>query len=204
MGKSRGRNRSIFWRISLTLIGAALAIMAIGSLLLFFIGDTATADVHTRRTGGSNYSSGNDTAYSWSIDYTFAAKNGKTYEGHLTRRGSPTSVRVSHTVYYLPVAPFINTLEDMAEPNPGQLVMLAAGVFLIVAMNVRSKKRQKNTAGSRSSMKSPADLSDYDDSVEQDFDHPAAHESAGRFCAACGNPLEPEARFCRKCGQKLL
>ena len=118
----------MFWRIVISAMGIILILMAVGNLLLFFIGDTAEAAVSTSRYGGERQGAVSDKRYTWYVDYTFRA-NDKTYEGHLTNLGSATSVLVNRTIYYLPFAPFFNTPEDTAEPNLGQLAMITAGAF---------------------------------------------------------------------------
>jgi hypothetical protein len=137
---AKSKRSNMFWRIAISTIGIILILMAIGNLLLFFLGNTAQAVVSTRRYGGERQGAVNDKRYTWYVDYTFQANNNATYEGHLTKLGSATSVTFSKTIYYCPFAPFFNTPEDTAEPNPGQLVMAAAGAFLLIAMNKKSKK----------------------------------------------------------------
>ena len=142
--KFTGGQPSLLARVLISLLGIALIIMAIGNLMLFVFGETAMAEIHTRRTGGERTGAVNDKRYSWAVDYTFKAEDGELYSGHLTKLGSATSVQVSRTIYYFPFAPYFNTTEDTAEPNFGQLVMVAIGVFLLIVMNQKSQRQGAN------------------------------------------------------------
>ncbi|MHB8963823.1 MAG: zinc ribbon domain-containing protein, partial [Saccharofermentanales bacterium] len=190
--KSQPTRSGIFWRIAISAIGMILILMAIGNLLLFFFGDTAQAVVSTRRYGGERQGAVNDSRYTWSVDYSFEADNGTVYEGHLTKLGSATSVSVDRTIYYFPFAPFLNTPEDSAEPNFGQLAMMAAGAFCLIVMN-------KRPAGP-ASRPVRHELSDYDDSVENYF---CKEDTMNHFCTKCGSALSADARFCPACGAAL-
>lgn len=133
--KAGSKPPSLFWRIVISVIGICLILMSVANLLLFFFGETASANITTRRQGGSNSGAAPNQRYSWSVDYTFRAEDGSLHEGHTTRRGSDYAVSASDTVYYFPTAPFINSLEDSAEPNVGQPVMAGLGILLLVVMN---------------------------------------------------------------------
>ena len=151
-GKKSPRRSDFFWRIVISLVGIALILMAVGNLMLFFFGEPVTGSFSVRRYGGERQGVGNDQRYTWYVDYTFTTKDGKTYDGHLTKLGSALSVKHSSTIRYFPPAPFLNTTEDTAEPNLGQLAMVAAGGFLLYAMNrpaarLRRRKRARK-AGS--------------------------------------------------------
>lgn len=188
----KSKRSSLFWRIAISAIGMILILMAIGNLLLFFLGDTAEAAVSTRRYGGERQGAVSDKRYTWSVDYTFRANNDKIYAGHLTKLGSATSVSVSRTIYYLPFAPFFNTPEDTAEPNLGQLAMIAAGAFCLVAMN----RKAKNIKGRPNRQT----LTDYDDSIENNV---YMEDTMNKFCKNCGSALSADARFCPACGATL-
>lgn len=186
------KQESLFWRILISAVGAALIFMSVSNLLLFFLGETATAAVETRRYGGERFNAPNDKRYSWYVDYTFRAEDGVLYEGHLSKLGSATSVIVDNTIYYFPFAPFINTTAETAAPNFGQLVLFGAGVVLIAAVNQRRRPRRTKAVAPRART-----LTDYDDSVESTF--PEEVEMSN-FCTNCGAPLEADARFCTACG----
>lgn len=183
---------SLFWRILISAVGAALIFMSVSNLLLFFLGETATAAVETRRYGGERFNAPNDKRYSWYVDYTFRAEDGVLYEGHLSKLGSATSVKVDNTIYYFPFAPFINTTAETAAPNFGQLVLFGAGVVLIAAVNQRRRPRRTKAVAPRART-----LTDYDDSVESTF---YEEVEMSNFCTSCGAPLEADARFCTACG----
>ena len=198
--KKNSIRADLFWRIAISVLGALLILLALQDFSLFFFGKTAVADVKTRRVGGERDGLGNDKRYSWSVDYTFPA-DGRTFEGHTTRLGSATSVAVSRTVYYYPFAPFLNSLEDTVRPNWGQPVTLAAGAFLLVAMNRRKKTK-------RTSVQSVRNLNEDDDAVET-LDPVQADQTASnnhvegmmnRYCRQCGTALETGTRFCPSCG----
>lgn len=155
----------------ISLVGLSMISLGIGHFALFFVGDTAIADIATRRFGGSSDQYPGSDRYEWEVDYTFKADDGETYEGHTRRRGYDLGVTVERTVYYLPQAPMLNALEREVWPNLGQLVLLGLGAFLIVVVNKRHKKppaRFKSVRRTDGSLDIP-DLEDYDDSVEEVF-----------------------------------
>ncbi|MDW7657764.1 MAG: zinc-ribbon domain-containing protein [Bacillota bacterium] len=201
-GKSKTTTKSkkseLFWRIAISLVGIALILMAISNLLLFVLGETATAAVMTRRYGGERPGAVNDKRYTWSVDYTFIAADGITYEGHLSKLGSATSVKTSKTIYYFTFAPFINTPEDTAEPNLGQLVLLAAGVFCLYVMNRKPKVSARVKTPARAGRSSEPIITDYDDSVEEYYQQ---EDNMNQYCTHCGSELPAGTRFCRNCGQ---
>lgn len=130
------------WRIGLSLLGIVLILLAICHVLLFFYGLQAYAQVSVRRQGGASDSWPADKRYSWSLDFSFTAANGKSYNGTTTRRGSDTAVLHENTVYYFSFAPSINALEQEAKPNAGQLVYVLAGLALLWGVN-RKTNRQR-------------------------------------------------------------
>jgi hypothetical protein len=201
-GKSKVTGKSkkseLFWRIAISLVGIALILMALGNLLLFILGDTATAAVTTRRYGGERPGAVNDKRYTWYVDYTFTAADGKLYEGHLTKLGSATSAQTSKTIYYFTFAPFFNTPEDTAEPNLGQLVMLAAGVICLYVMNRKPKVSARVKIPVQAGRSAGPAISDYDDSVEEYYQQ---EDDMKQYCTHCGSELPAGTRFCRNCGQ---
>lgn len=190
----------MIWRVIISAIGLALMIMALSNLLLFFIGSQATASVSTRRYGGERQGAVNENRYTWYVDYTFTADSGLTYEGHLTKLGSATNVSVENKVRYFSFAPFINTLEDTARPNLGQLVMFAAGAFCLVVMNNKQRKsnKQRITANNENLYFQP--LTDYDDSIEERYH---MEGNMGKFCSKCGAAISENIRFCSACGNAV-
>jgi hypothetical protein len=192
--------KTIFWRIIISAVGLALMIMALSNLLLFIVGLHATACISTRRYGGERQGAVNENRYTWYVDYTFTADSGLTYEGHLTKLGSATNVSVENKVRYFSFAPFINTLEDTARPNLGQLVMFAAGAFCLVVMNSRQGKsnKQRKTANTGNLNFQP--ITDYDDSIEEQYH---AEGNMGKFCSKCGAAISESTRFCSACGNAV-
>ena len=156
----------IFWRIFISLVGAALILIAIVELMLYLFGATAAAEVSVRRQGGSNNGAVPGQRYTWSVDYTYIDQNGKQHDGHTSRRGSDYSVQTDHRVYYFTFAPFVSALESDAEPGFSQLLFFAAGIFLIAVMNKRKKSPKKKEAAATKAAVLPV-ITDYDDSVEE-------------------------------------
>lgn len=138
--KEQSRLSKIFWRIAISAVGIALIVIAVVNLLLFFFGQSATANVTTRRFGGADDNRPPNQRYEWSVDYTFQDKNGIIHSGHTTKRGNDMSAKIENRVYYFEFAPFINTLESEAEPNIGQPLFIAIGSFLLYVMNSKKKK----------------------------------------------------------------
>jgi hypothetical protein len=164
--KKNQKESNLFWRIAISLVGAALILLAVSRLLLFFYGETAPARITTDRRGGANDGASVNQRYEWSVDYTFKDQSGGTHSGHTTRRGSDLSSGVTDdTVYYFTVAPFISALESDADPGLGQLILAVLGVFLLVVMN---RKRKKRVRPLKKDVR-PEHLTDYDDSVEDQY-----------------------------------
>lgn len=165
--KSISRISHLFWRIVITIIGGALVIIAIAQLLLFFFGATTAADISARRQGGANDGATPNRRYKWSVGYTFVDQHGSVNQGHTMLLGSDTAVYTGEMVYYFPFAPYINTLEADARPGFGQPLYVAAGLFLIRIIN--KKKKSSETNKTVKSRHHPTGLTDYDDSVEEQF-----------------------------------
>jgi hypothetical protein len=125
------RKGHIMGRFILGAVGVMMIALALMTILLYFMGDTAQAQVSTRRVGGSRDGAPADSRYEWSIDYEFTAANGSTYYGTTTRRGSDMSVKFDRKVYYFKAVPNLNALAGEVRPNVGQLVMIGLGVFLV-------------------------------------------------------------------------
>ncbi|MHB1133750.1 MAG: hypothetical protein ACYC4L_15360 [Chloroflexota bacterium] len=169
--RSRPNSVNPFWRILISLIGLSMVFLGIGHSVLFFVGDTAIADVKTRRFGGSSDQYPASGRYEWEVAYTFKADNGGSYQGHTRRRGSDTGASVERTVYYLPQAPIFNALENEVRPSMGQLALLALGVFLIVVMNKTQKPSSPRSTKARRAKGTSdvTDVADYDDSVAEEL-----------------------------------
>lgn len=152
-----------FWRIIITVVGAALILIAASNLALYFFGTAAPAAVSARRVGGANDGQPPNHRYEWSVDYTFRDKNGLAHSGNTTVRGGDIAPKTDSRVYYFPFAPFVSALESEAKPNTGQAVTAALGVLLVFVMNSKKKKRPVPAA------RTVQELTDYDDSVEEQF-----------------------------------
>lgn len=133
--KKQSTLSKIFWRISISISGIALIVIAVIYLLLFFFGDAADANVSTRRVGGVDSGRLVSQRYEWSLDYTFKDEHGITRSGHTPRRGNDISAKSDSKVFYFPFAPFISALESDAEPNLIQLLFIATEISLIFIMN---------------------------------------------------------------------
>lgn len=166
--KKKAQKVSPVWRIVISLVGAALILIAASQFLLFLFGETTGVHVSTRRQGGANDGATSGQRYTWSLDYFFEDQNGVTHNGTTTRRGSDMSVNVDNKVYYFTFAPVINALESDAKPKMGQLIYCVLGVLLIYVMNRKEKATGKKAPPTRKIIQ-PDDLTDYDDSVEEQF-----------------------------------
>jgi len=162
--KNKCKPSKLFWRIVISAVGAALILIAVSNLALYFFGETASISVTTRRIGGANDQYELNQRYEWSLDYTFYDKNSISHSGHTTRRGSDLPPKTDSRAYYFPFAPFINALESEAQPNIGQLLYILIGIFLLLVMN-----RKRNKARFVAIMRNRNDFKDYDDSVEELF-----------------------------------
>lgn len=125
------KNGSQFGRVILFSVGIMMILLALMNVLLFIFGETALANVHTRRIAGSNDMYSSKYRYEWSLDYDFKASDGQIYNGTTTRRGSDMSVDFENEVVYFTPAPIFNSLSREVKPNLGQIIMLGLGAFLI-------------------------------------------------------------------------
>lgn len=137
----RSSSHSLFWRLLISLLGLSMILLGLGHVLLFFVGNTAVANIETRRFGGSSDQYPASGRYEWVVNYSFVADDGRTYQGNTRRRGHDLGVTVERTVYYLPQAPVLNALEREVWPNLGQLALVALGLFLIVVIHKPGKRR---------------------------------------------------------------
>ena len=203
----------MFWRVAISLVGAALILWALSDAALRLFGAQAPAVVHVRRVGGADVSRPPDAQYQWSVDYTFYV-NGRLYQGHEAARGSAVAVGHSDTVRYFPFFPQIHSLSSDEPAVLGFFVSAGLGVLLVAAMNPGRKKtraaakagRSAISPGLRASGGKPATMAyimthaeDYDDSLEEYYqngwnvDDPSwqcrcGMWNEGRYCAACGLP----------------
>lgn len=138
--KKQSKILEVFWRITISTVGVALIVIAIVNLLLFIFGDTATATITTRRFGGADDGRPAEQRYEWVIAYTFQDRDGVSYGGHTSRRGSDTMVEVDNSVRYFNFAPYISSLESEAKPNFGQFLLIMLGFVLLYVMNKKKKQ----------------------------------------------------------------
>ena len=144
-GKRHSSASKIFWKIVISLVGIALILIAMSDISLFFFGESTTASIETRRVGGANHGRPSSQRYVWSVHYTFKDKDGILHDGYTATTGSDFSTKISSDrVYYFPFAPFISALKIQAEPSFIHLIYVIIGVFLVVIMNKRRKKRVKS------------------------------------------------------------
>lgn len=144
--------KDIVMRIFITILGIAFILWGIGTFALGIVGESSPAVITTVRRQGGERADGKAGRYTYIISYTFKGPDGKTIDGYSTRIGSGVYVKHPNTttsVRYLKAWPFLNTLEDETKPGPGQLVLIAVGIFLIYAMNGRKKKRRPRVQSRR-------------------------------------------------------
>ncbi len=163
-------NSGPFWRIVITTVGISLIFLAVLNITLYFFGESTTADVSVRRVGGSNDNYPPSKRYEWSIDYTFKDDTGQVFSGHTVRRSGDIGIAVEKTIFYFTFAPFLNALENDVKPNIGQIVLIATGLLVIIAVNKKKKNMTRRVNGKMlNETKASTDLYDYDDSVENSY-----------------------------------
>ncbi len=162
--KNKCKLSKLFWRIVISAVGAALILIAVSNLALYFFGETVSVNVITRRVGGADDQYEPNHRYEWSVDYKFMDKSGVSHSGHTTRRGGDLPPKTDNRAYYFSFAPFINALESEVQPNIGQLLYILIGIFLLLVMN-----RKRNKVRPVAIMRNTNDFKDYDDSVEELF-----------------------------------
>lgn len=133
-----GAGRS-WWRMLISLIGAALIFQAASSVALGIAGERATAVItHTRRELGERDES-IPNRYTYIVSYAFKTADGQAVSGFTRRVGSAVYLKASGQpqaeVRYLKPFPAVNALEADARLSWGSVVLMAAGGFLIFAVN---------------------------------------------------------------------
>jgi len=143
MQMSKSSSGNAFMRVFITLLGVALILLGIGRFALGLVGERAIGVITNVRRQGGERSDPKPGRYNYSISYSFKLPDGKTVDSSTTRIGGSVYIKnpnTTTTVRYLKAYPFINSLEQDTKPNPGQLVLVAAGGFLIYVMNKRKLK----------------------------------------------------------------
>lgn len=144
VGSSSVKNAVL--RVFITMIGAALILWGVGAFVLGLAGERSTAVITNVRREGGERTDGKSGRYTYILSYTFKGPDGKSIDGYTRKISSGVYVKNPNTttsVRYFKAFPFINTLESETEPNLGQLVLVAAGGFLIYAMNKHRKNRRR-------------------------------------------------------------
>lgn len=150
MKTAKLNKRNIPMRILMTLLGIALILWGIGTVILGIMGEWDSAVItHIRRQGGER-SDSRPGRYTYIISYTFTLPDGKRIDGFTTKISDSVYIKANGTskapVRYLKKLPFINSLEENTELSVGQLVLVVTGGFIIVVMNksfISTKKLQK-------------------------------------------------------------
>ena len=128
-------------RILITLLGIALIIYGVGMAMLGFVGTRATAVITSIRRQGGERDEAVPGRYTYSIGYRFALPDGRIVDGSTTRIGDSVYVKATGTstapVRYFAFFPYFNALESHTTPCIGQLIVAAAGVFIVFAENRR-------------------------------------------------------------------
>ncbi len=158
MKKTSSVKKSQFiWRIVISIVGAAMILLALRNISLYYFGEQTIASISVSRRGGSSDSSVSSNRYEWSVDYSFMDSDGNPHNGHTTVRGSDTSAgSISSSVYYFPFAPYLNALSKDASPSVGQPILIGLGIFLIFVMN--KKKKHPHRAARKSSKPGSPDV----------------------------------------------
>ncbi|MGV8137928.1 MAG: hypothetical protein AB2L20_22185 [Mangrovibacterium sp.] len=145
MEKSKPSGR--FSRIIITLIGVAFIVWALTLVVLRFAGERETAVIDTVRRELGRRSEANPNRYIYNISYTFTLPNGKAINGFSRRVGGAGYFKASGVstapVRYFSFFPYVNALEEDAEPGYKQLIMIIAGGVLIYFTNREKKRRNR-------------------------------------------------------------
>lgn len=141
-------------RILLTLLGLILMTWGIAIPMLGLVGETTDATVtHVRRQGGERNEALPD-RYTHVISYRFSLPTRQKIDGFSYVLGSSYGIPSSQggkqvKVRYLPLFPYLNTLEKQARPNLEHLIVLGVGYLLAFGLwrKKRSGKGRKRKAG---------------------------------------------------------
>ena len=128
-------------RVFITLLAIALIVYGMGMTMLGFVGTRATAVITSIRRQGGERDEAVPGRYTYSIGYRFALPDGRIVDGSTTRIGDSVYVKATGTstapVRYFAFFPYFNALESHTAPGIGQLIVAAAGVFIVFAENRR-------------------------------------------------------------------
>jgi hypothetical protein len=138
------RKSGIIPRVLISLLGIALILTGTGRVILGFAGESATARITDVRREGGERSDGRPGRYTYNIAYTFSLPDGRIIDGFTKRIGDAVYSKAdgmsTAPVRYFSVFPLFNAPEEETGFRAGQIVLIAAGAFLVFVMN-RKKKR---------------------------------------------------------------
>ena len=130
---------TVLTRVLMTLIGVTFIAYGVRTVALGFVGAKATGVITSVRRQGGERDEAVPGRYTYSIGYRFTLPDGRTIEGSDTKVGSSVYVKASGTsiaeVRYFKNFPYISVLEEHAGLNAGQIVLIAAGVLVVLAVN---------------------------------------------------------------------
>lgn len=126
-------------RILISLLGVALILWGVMSVALGLFGEQATGVItHIRREGGER-ADVIPNRYTYNISYTFTLSDGREVDGFTKKIGGAVYIKAEGkgkiAVRYFKTMPYLNVPEEASSLSVGQLILMAAGVFLIVQMN---------------------------------------------------------------------
>ncbi|SMC35100.1 hypothetical protein [Sporomusa malonica] len=126
-------------RIFITLLGAAFMLQAVGSVVLGLSGERTLAVITAIRRELGERGESVPNRYTYIISYTFTTPDGQVVDASTRRIGSSVYVKATGQqqvpVRYFQQLPVFNQLEQDTRLSWGSAILLAAGVFLVVAMN---------------------------------------------------------------------
>ncbi len=135
------QTHKIIPRILISLLGVALILVGLSEVLLGFLGETAPGVITDIRREGGERTDIIPNRYTYNISYTFTLPDGKEISGFSKEIGDAVYVKADGTsvvqVRYFSFFPYYSVMEQDAGLGLGQLILIAAGGFLIFAMNRR-------------------------------------------------------------------
>lgn len=136
--------RGIIPRILITLLGIALILTGTFQTILGFAGKSTYAVITNIRREGGERTDTKPGRYTYVISYTFTLPDGKKVDGFTKEIRDAVYSKVDGTgtvkVRYLPGFPHINFLDKDTGFGAGQIIIIAAGMFLIYFMRKPSNE----------------------------------------------------------------
>jgi len=136
-------------RLFISLIGIALVLWSVGTVVLGLVGAETTAVITAIRRQGGQRNETIPNRYTYVVSYTFETPDGRRLDGFTYRIGNAVYVKATGNstapVRYLTAYPGVNALAADTWPSLGKAVLLLAGGFLVYVMNLphRRKRRAK-------------------------------------------------------------